>query len=418
MLRRVLLAFVMVTFLGSMAWALVDVNPGGKGDALIMGYYNARNALSYFRVVNTSDMLVVAKMRFREGKRSEEVLDFVVCMSPYDEFSVLLQDGGPNAPAKLYRGKDMISDSDTVTVPGTWTEVSLRYAGTGAAATVTKDDTKEGYVEFIALSAVSGLEEITSAQCKDLAEKGYITIGDNTFTAVDAPDVLFGSVEIVKLADALPIFSYKATALKGTSDAAITIADATGKDTPLFDDILTGGIGDLNSVLAKSAFYAMYDLRSDLAAATDLVITFPTKKETFGASGGYSPVFSNIWDVNNNPSGSYDLAKYCVTVKFDVYDDKEQTIAQEIDFSPYEVQTNALCYEVNYIPVGSGSAGILDTSLATVNIQTAGFDFGWVKVYFQNENDNYVPALGYELQSWVSTILSRMLEMSYDGNMD
>ncbi len=421
MLRRVLLAFLMVAFLGSMAWA-VEVNPGGKGDALIMGYYNARNALTYFRMVNTSDMLVVAKMRFREGKRSEEVLDFVVCMSPYDEFSVLLMDGGQNVPAKLYRGSDMISDSDSVTVPGTWTEVSLRYGATGAAPTVTIDDTKEGYVEFIALSAVEGLEKITSAQCKDLAEVGYITIGENTYSIVDAPNVLFGSVEIVKLDDALPIFSYKATALMDTTDQGFTIADATGKDLPLFDDLLAndGGISALNAVLAKSAFYGMYDLRADLGADTDFVITFPTKMETWQASGkSYNPPLSDIWSVvvSNNPSDANDRINYCVTVKFDVYDDKEQTIAQTIDFSPYEKQTNTLPYEVNYLTIG-GPPSVLNTSLSTVNIETGGFNFGWVKIYFENNNDDYVPALGYELQTWVNSVLSRMVEMSYDANME
>ncbi len=414
MLRKVLLTLLMVAFLGSMAWA-VEVNPGGKGDALIMGYYNARNALTYFRIVNTSDQGIVGKIRFREGKRSEEVLDFVVCLSPHDEFSMILVDGGETAPAVLYKGTDMISDADTTTVPDNWTMVPLHYSATGARPTVAMDDTKEGYVEFIALSAYSGIEDITSDQCKALAESGQVTIGDTTYTATDAPNAVMGAVEIVKYTDNLPIFSYKATALANTTASVQrSIPKATTNDTPLFNDVVDGGIPALNAALAKTALYAMYDIRSDLGASTDLLVLFPTKKETFAADFA---TFGNMYTEDYNADNETDLAKYCVVVKYDVYDDAENTITQEVDFSPSEVQTNSLCYEVNYVSVGDMASPILDTSLAGVNVQTGSFTFGWLKVYFDNSMTNdEMPVLGYELQAWADGALSRMLEMSYDAN--
>ncbi len=414
MLRKVLLTLLMVAFLGSMAWA-VEVNPGGKGDSLIMGYYNARNALTYFRIVNTSDQGIVGKIRFREGKRSEEVLDFIVCLSPHDEFSMILVDGGETAPAVLYKGTDMISDADTTTVPGTWTMVPLRYSATGAASTVAMDDTKEGYVEFIGLSAYSGIEDITSDQCKALAETGHVTIGDTTYTATDAPNAVMGAVEIVKYTDNLPIFSYKATALMDTTASVQTSFPATGTDTPLFNDVVDGGIPALNAALAKTALYAMYDIRSDLGASTDLLVLFPTKKETYAADlTTFNAMYTEDFNTDN---ATTDLAKRCVVVKYDVYDDAENTIQQELDFSPYTVQTNSLCYEVNYVSVGDMASPILDTSLAGVNVQTGSFTFGWLKVYFDNSMTNdEMPMLGYELQAWADGALSRMLEMSYDAN--
>jgi len=414
MLRKVLLTLLMVAFLGSMAWA-VEVNPGGQGDALIMGYYNARNALTYFRIVNTSDKGIVGKIRFREGKRSEEVLDFIVCLSPQDEFSMILVDGGETAPAVLYKGTDMISDADTTTVPGNWTMVPLRYGATGAAATVTMDDTKEGYVEFIALSAY-GVEDIDSDQCKELAETGSTELADgSTVTAEDAPNAVMGAVEIVKYTDSLPIFSYKATALKDTTTAVQTSFPATGTDTPLFNDVVDGGIAALNEALSKSALYAMYDIRGGLGAATDLLVLFPTKKETYTADEAtFNAMYTEDFNTDN---ATMDLAKRCVVVKYDVYDDAEDTIQQELDFSPYTVQTNSLCYEVNYVSVGEMASSILDTSLSGVNVQTGSFNFGWLKVYFDNQVDNdTMPVLGYELQVWADGALSRMLEMSYDAN--
>jgi len=399
MVRKFLLAFLMVAFFGSMAWA-VEVNPGGKGDALIMGYYNARNALSYFKLVNTSDKGIIGKIRFREGKNSEEVLDFLVCMSPYDEFSMILLDGGPNSPAILYKGEDMISDGDTTTVPADWTMVPLRYSGTGAASTVAMDDTKEGYVEFIALSSYSGIEKLTSEECKALAEGN--TVAD--VSLYDAPNAVMGAVEIVKYTDNLPIFSYKATALADTTANVRISNPATGTDVPLFDDVVDGGISALNAALAKTAFYGMYDIRASLGAATDFIVAFPTKKETKAKDAAS---FANMFSSDE-----------CVTVQYDVYDDQENTIQQEIDFSPYTVQTTSFCYEVNYIPVGAGSQTILDTTLLSAPVQTGSFDFGWVKISFDNNLTNdEMPALGYELQVWADGALSRMLEMNYDANV-
>ncbi len=406
MVKRLLLMLLVVCFMAPAAMA-VEVNPGGKGDALIMGYYNARNALTYIRIVNTNPTKgIIGKLRFREGKNSEEVLDFVVCLSPGDEFSAILMDPGEGQPAVLYKGTDMISDSDTTTVPDGWTSVYLRYASTGAASTVDVEDTKEGYIEFIAYSAYSGVDTLTSDQCKDIVEGGTV----EGVTVENASNDLMAEVDIVKYTDNLPNFAYKALALADTSDHVITGASATGADDPLFHTILSNNnsaqtIEDLNALLNKSAFYAFYDIREDLGAKTDLVITFPTKKET----AAYAPAaYDDYFTENDNT---------CVTVKFDVYDDQENTITQEIDFSPYTVQTNSLCYEVNYIMVGSVSS-ILDTDLNTVSVQTGDFDFGWLKVYFENNKDNYVPAIGYELQTWADGALSRMLELAYDANVD
>jgi len=430
MLRKVLLTLLMVAFLGSMAWA-VEVNPGGQGDALIMGYYNARNALSYFRLVNTSDKGIVGKIRFREGKRSEEVLDFVVCLSPHDEFSMILVDGGEAAPAVLYKGTDMISDADTTTVPDNWTMVPLRYGATGAEDMVTMDDTKEGYVEFIALSAYSGLEKLTADECVDLAEKAPMTDNEtytfpDGFSVVvhDAPNAVMGEVEIVSYADSLPIFSYKATALADTAKNPLNTGGedtATKGDSPLFDSILQNGIADLNEALEKTALYAMYDIRATLGASTDLLVIFPTKKETFlQAEEDFEKMFTENLNVDNE---TVDLAQYCVVVEYDVYDDAETPIDQEgggDDFSPQIPggPGNILCYEVNYITVGEMTDPILDTSLLGPAVQTDSFDFGWLKVSFVNDDNGTMPVLGYELQVWADGTLSRMLEMGYDANSD
>ena len=65
-----------------------QVELGGLGDLLIYPYFNARGSrLTFVKVANVSDYTVVAKVRLREGVESRELADFVVCLSPHDQFS-------------------------------------------------------------------------------------------------------------------------------------------------------------------------------------------------------------------------------------------------------------------------------------------------------------------------------------------
>ena len=77
----------------------VSVNPGGLGDGLIYGYYNTREALTFFRVVNTSTTDAVSKRRFRE-QRSAEILDF---NEPQQQGPVSAGFDNPNGRAGIFR---------------------------------------------------------------------------------------------------------------------------------------------------------------------------------------------------------------------------------------------------------------------------------------------------------------------------
>src|ERR1700741_2836970 len=68
----------------------VQVNPNGLGQGLIYPYYtvnsdaagNAYNSL--LSVMNTDSSAKAVKIRFLEGRRSQEVLDFNVFLSKFD----------------------------------------------------------------------------------------------------------------------------------------------------------------------------------------------------------------------------------------------------------------------------------------------------------------------------------------------
>ncbi|MEZ5465507.1 MAG: hypothetical protein R3F22_09860 [Lysobacteraceae bacterium] len=96
----------------------VNVNPDGLGQVLIYPYYtvNADNA-TLISVVNTTNDVKAVKVRFLEGRNSQEVLDFNLYLSPFDVWTGAVHDlGDSNGPAV------MTTDDRSCTVPYFWQE--------------------------------------------------------------------------------------------------------------------------------------------------------------------------------------------------------------------------------------------------------------------------------------------------------
>ena len=74
----------------------VNLNPDGLGQVLIYPYYTTRtdpsgNAYnSLLSVVNTTASVKAVKVRFLEGKNSQEVLDFNLFLSPKDVWTTAI----------------------------------------------------------------------------------------------------------------------------------------------------------------------------------------------------------------------------------------------------------------------------------------------------------------------------------------
>jgi hypothetical protein len=405
----------------------LHVNPGGLGDALIFGYYNARNSLNLIRLVNTNTQDgVVGKLRFREGEYSEEVLDFLVCLSPGDQFTVWVVDpeifGLGAGPALLIKGdaadnltEFLVGDGDTITVPDqdSWDSVYFKYSATGAADTVSRDDTKEGYFEFIATKGIKAgghtgwLSVIENSDaCADFALNAQ---GEDQ---IDTPNSLMGSVFMFNFNTFFnSTYAYDATALANFA----TIIDGVGTttDEPLWVDATAGLLG-VNYVLTKRSLYGMYDVQDYLAGATDYIVTFPTKKEILEAG------LTSIYFPHDDVMAGHN----CTQIMVKMFDDEEDSPSTETGFSPGKEQKDYLCCEVNYIGGGVDSARIFDTSLNFADITNIGkgkFDIGWVNIQFlegetsaTNSTTVGMPCVAYELQGYCDSYLSHMLPMKYD----
>jgi hypothetical protein len=87
--RRLATAFTAALIGGAVlstpAQAVTLADNNGLGDAVIYQYYTTKNDWrTFFRLLNTSNLPVVVKVRYREAANSREVLDFEVALSPQD----------------------------------------------------------------------------------------------------------------------------------------------------------------------------------------------------------------------------------------------------------------------------------------------------------------------------------------------
>lgn len=136
----------------------VHVNPDGTGQVLVFPYFNGKGGyVTNVNIVNSTDQTKAVKIRFREGRNSNDVLDFNIYMSPEDVWTGTVKNG-VNADGKAV---GVLSTSDrTCTLPALAScddgkcEATVPFSGFGVYKDVTQEDTKEGYIEVIEMGVV------------------------------------------------------------------------------------------------------------------------------------------------------------------------------------------------------------------------------------------------------------------------
>ncbi|GAA6150594.1 hypothetical protein [Pseudoteredinibacter isoporae] len=205
-------------------------------------------------------------------------------------------------------------------------------------------------------------------------------------------------------------------ATAATAQAAVTVP-AAGAAAPAA--ILgQGSLEALSALLTRQTIANDYVLEPGLNAATDWVITFPTKRDfvnlsTAGAAKlvaanrteGVAP-FSKAWDHTKTES--------CEEITIDYWDREEgvNQITTGFDFSPAPVTTPdvlALCTESNIL--NFNNKGVLGGSARITKSITlaSGFNNGWARVSFSGQtqtdgatNVNGLPVIGFAVQKYVN----------------
>jgi hypothetical protein len=289
----------------------VSLNPRGVGEVLLYPYYTVNAGQdTLLTVTNTSSVGKVVKIRFLEGYNGRPVLEVPLFLSANDVWAAAISQTADGSGAKLTTSDTSCTYTTAVPVAG---QLFVDYAYTGQSTPPynvadsgpqTLARTREGHIEIIADADIipgSHTEDRIAHAPGGGAPAGCAQLTADLHTDLVAPTSgLMGSASIVNVGNGT-FFAYTAEAITDFTDQAMgwgsgltdTLADAHSSASSFdggalahvsFDsgDALTldyaDGIDAVSAVLMKDALYNDYLSVEALGAATDWVITFPTKR--------------------------------------------------------------------------------------------------------------------------------------------
>lgn len=412
----------------------VNLNPDGLGQVLIYPYYTVNGGnLTTLSVVNTTEDAKAVKVRFLEGRNSVEVLDFNLYLSAFDVWvAAIINDGGTPT---------LLIDDRSCTVPDLVRDFGgvqpFLTFGLGMGDPDSEDTdisrTTEGHFEMIEMGTLVGdfaddathNSEGEPADCAalvaawtDSAEEGPGVWLDDPLVDIDDPSGgLFGGGAIVDVQNGT-MFSYDARAINGFSDfkegnegnlhsfpgttlPSLNSGDRT--DGRVFTDDgaiafaeFARGVDAVSFVFMHDAIMNEYATGGDLGAASEWVLSFPTKN--FYVNGG-APVapFTSVWDDNDGDDIN-DGA--CEPVILDsIWDQEEQEPGVEpgedippfVSPRPPEEDPDPdvpfeLCFETNIVrfgtPLAEGESTEIFGSANFTNVdnEILGFQEGWARI--------------------------------------
>lgn len=144
----------------------VHLNPDGTGQVLLFPYFDAEEGYqTNINLVNSTDQTKAVKIRFREGKYSNDILDFNLYMSPEDVWTGTVRagpDGAGNLIGHLHTTDrtcalplEASADCEAKDANGkSRCESVVPFTGHNLYKNVSAADTREGYVEVIEMGVV------------------------------------------------------------------------------------------------------------------------------------------------------------------------------------------------------------------------------------------------------------------------
>ena len=392
----------------------MNINPDGLGQVLIYPYYTVNGGnQTLISVVNTTDQVKAVKVRFLEGRNSQEVLDFNLYLSPYDVWTGSI-DGPDEAGDAIGAGPAVLSTDDkSCTVPAIPVAgvpfVNYQYAlnnpEDGAPEELSR--TREGHIEMIEMGEVVNDGSFTPRTWATHTSSG---VPNNCARLVAAWDVggewaagngravntplggLFGGAEIVDIANGTNI-SYNADAIQGffvdldgvmdadihygpenirpnftdgrsanNGDAFAAVADAGTIVSFDFDavDYTAPGLQAVSALFMHNEIYNEYVTAAGFAS--EWVITFPTK----GLHLTYTPVAGWGNDEREPFLSSYTIGSNgiatgaCEFIGFTYWDREERTpVGGGTNFSPRPPGATgpALCWEAQVVSFSQTNIG-------------------------------------------------------------
>lgn len=353
------LAVLMMVSSAAMAWDFNDhvkVAPNKKGDVLIFPVYAAISQWdTKFTIINTAaDRSVVAKVVFRSAIFTQELLDFLIYLSPTDEWT-----GTVRYNATLNRVEVFSDDDSCLASAGTWASPATPFIAPLATPGCTSDMNTIGYVEVFeaahsvlnatyppvgSATAVSLNQAPASKSAIANAYANWTSNGppavQNVVLAMDNINVLTG-IEEIRNTTINQKAALTATTLRDYGATEIGQTPLTVVNETFFGDISAANtIGEVEATLAKNDL-AMYYSDKNL---TLHFLTFPTKLAYRSITNKPTCTTYNAF---TSPYFAQRSVNGCITYGAVNYDRSENSSIATNIVSP--ATTASLCSEVNWL---------------------------------------------------------------------
>jgi hypothetical protein len=345
------------------------------------------------------------------------VLDFNLVLSQYDVWTAGIVQSGT--------GAGVFTTDHSCTTPAVSTSSTNptrfrngAYIGDGGGDTL--DRTNEGYFEILEMGAIAGGSSLEASvtHSSDLSSPNAskpactgLPVTDTFPSALVSPSGgMMGTASLINVNDGTDM-SYDAVALDGWSSipnwsgpgsVLPRLSDATPAVSVVIDNTATGGRAirtnwagsgrdAVSATMMRSHVYNEYTVEPNIKAATDWVVTMPTKR--FYVSPG-SGAAARPFQSNFGSTGS------CDTINLIYYDREEQSPGAIIDFSPTTPDSRSLCWEANVLTfTAKGGSAAVSNVLGSKNeanvALTANFINGWADLSFpQSGTVHTLPAPG------------------------
>lgn len=128
----------------------VHLSEDRTGDISILPYYNVNNNfITQINVTNTTNLYKVVKVRFRESGESQDVLDFNIYMTPFDQWTASIRLNEENGLANLVTVDESCTYPRNSTFTGEGQNFIELYDNVETA------DVTEGYVEIYEVGVIA-----------------------------------------------------------------------------------------------------------------------------------------------------------------------------------------------------------------------------------------------------------------------
>lgn len=373
------------------------LNPDGKGDLLIFPYYDVREVNGtktqdfYFAIINeenegcdeTQPTLechsgIMAKLRFREWDKSEEVFDAEIWLSRGDVWVGVVTHN--TALALPYGARITSPDFVNIALPvGTTFPLGTPLAGgfdfPTTAFIPTGSSNLMGYIEVIA-------EERTY----DHQSGGVVT----RFNA-DATNTLMGYAYIVRVADGAS-HAYNAKAFANFSRLPTSLYSGPGAAFPQLTDC-EDTLDQLEFQMGREEVFAGYSIENVFLGKFSLILTFPTKHfhycdhlHSYTLKGDATSSCGTSFPMG--PPWTAKQANLPETIDVTIFDRLEnRLIPQTVFYSPQPTSpTVGLPFELNVIGLYMGTPPTVPAAGVRDNLafSTGTFDSGYIIVEFLN----------------------------------